>query len=70
MVEVTSATSKISSGADVNLYPKITWYKDSLHTLADFRAEEAAAAAENDALYELLEKYKSSMSARDAFLDV
>lgn len=70
LVEVTSATSKISSETDVNLYPKITWYKDSLHTLADFRAEEAAAAAENDALYALLEKYKASMSARDAFLDV
>jgi hypothetical protein len=39
---------------------------DSLRTLADFRAEEAEAAAENERLYDLLEKYKNSIENRDA----
>lgn len=39
---------------------------DSLRTLADFRAQEQEAAEENERLYNLISKYKSSIGNRDA----
>ena len=53
-----SNLTNVPSAADVKIIANIHWYSDAQYTIDTYRATQASAAAENDKLYEVTEKWK------------